>query len=81
MKRTTCQCAKCQDPKVCECKDCGQKHCHIVDGCNRSACIEHGDGWGNVHHRYVETWCSECGDDLGPGDSGVSHCDEHEVAA
>lgn len=27
--------------------------------------------------RYAETWCSQCGADLGPGDSGTSHCRDH----
>lgn len=27
--------------------------------------------------RFEETYCSQCGKSLGPGDSGVSHCDEH----
>lgn len=28
--------------------------------------------------RFAETFCSQCGNNLGPGDSGVSHCDQHE---
>jgi hypothetical protein len=27
--------------------------------------------------RFPETFCSQCGASLGPGDAGVSHCDEH----
>lgn len=27
--------------------------------------------------RFEATSCSQCGRDLGPGDAGVSHCDEH----
>lgn len=29
--------------------------------------------------RFQETWCSQCGEDLGPGDSGVSHCHQHRA--
>lgn len=35
--------------------------------------------------RFKETSCSQCGLGLGPGDSGVSHCENHvsptEIAA
>lgn len=27
--------------------------------------------------KFTETWCSQCGTSPGPGDSGVSHCDQH----
>jgi hypothetical protein len=27
--------------------------------------------------RFAETSCSSCGCDLGPGDSGLSHCRDH----
>jgi len=27
--------------------------------------------------KFVETYCSQCGQNLGPGDSGVSHCKDH----
>lgn len=27
--------------------------------------------------RFPKTFCSQCGSDLGPGDSGVSSCREH----
>lgn len=27
--------------------------------------------------RFATTWCSQCGIDLGPGDSGVSSCSGH----
>jgi hypothetical protein len=27
--------------------------------------------------RFAMTYCSQCGNELGPGNSGVSHCDEH----
>ncbi len=28
-------------------------------------------------HRFPETRCSQCGADLGSGNSGVSHCSDH----
>lgn len=28
--------------------------------------------------RFKETFCSQCGKSLGPGDSGVSHCHQHD---
>ena len=28
-------------------------------------------------HRFAQTFCSQCGADQGPGDSGVSHCSDH----
>ena len=31
--------------------------------------------------RFTNTYCSQCGSDLGPGDSGVSHCADHRKAA
>jgi hypothetical protein len=27
--------------------------------------------------KYQKTWCSQCGLELGPGDHGVSHCQDH----
>ena len=27
--------------------------------------------------RFEDTWCSQCGHSLGPGNSGVSHCEDH----
>jgi len=27
--------------------------------------------------RFEETFCSQCGDGFGPGDSGFSHCTDH----
>ena len=27
--------------------------------------------------RFSETWCSQCGKALGPGDHGESHCKDH----
>ena len=27
--------------------------------------------------RFSETWCSQCGKALGPGDHGESHCEAH----
>ena len=27
--------------------------------------------------KFPETYCSQCGQNLGPGDSGVSHCRDH----
>jgi len=29
--------------------------------------------------KFSETYCSQCGQNLGPGDSGVSHCKDHLV--
>jgi len=29
--------------------------------------------------RFANTYCSQCGEDLGPGDSGVSHCSDHRA--
>jgi len=31
----------------------------------------------NKKPKFAETNCSQCGADLGPGDAGTSHCDEH----
>lgn len=28
--------------------------------------------------RFAKTYCSQCGQEFGPGDSGYSHCDQHE---
>lgn len=28
-------------------------------------------------HRFPETWCSQCGQSLGSGNSGLSHCIDH----
>lgn len=30
--------------------------------------------------RFPQTWCSSCGEEFGPGDSGYSHCEDHEDA-
>ena len=30
-----------------------------------------------VRHRFARTYCSQCGDELGPGDAGVSSCSDH----
>ena len=27
--------------------------------------------------RFAATYCSQCGEELGPGDHGVSHCGDH----
>lgn len=27
--------------------------------------------------RFVKTFCSQCGGEFGPGDSGFSHCSDH----
>lgn len=27
--------------------------------------------------RFQKTYCSQCGGEFGPGDSGFSHCDQH----
>jgi hypothetical protein len=27
--------------------------------------------------RFEKTFCSQCGEEFGPGDSGFSHCDQH----
>jgi carbon storage regulator CsrA len=29
--------------------------------------------------RFERTHCSQCGKDLGPGDCGTSHCDQHRI--
>jgi hypothetical protein len=29
--------------------------------------------------RFIQTSCSQCGKSLGPGNAGVSRCDEHRV--
>lgn len=34
-----------------------------------------------VAPRFPMTYCSQCGEELGPGDAGVSHCDEHTSEA
>ena len=31
-------------------------------------------------YRFPETYCSQCGLALGPGDEGVSHCEDHTPA-
>jgi hypothetical protein len=30
--------------------------------------------------RFAETFCSQCGGEFGPGDSGYSHCSDHRTA-
>jgi hypothetical protein len=32
-------------------------------------------------HRFAETFCSQCGKSLGPGNSGLSHCKDHGAPA
>lgn len=27
--------------------------------------------------KFAKTFCSQCGGEFGPGDSGYSHCDQH----
>jgi hypothetical protein len=27
--------------------------------------------------RFAQTYCSQCGEEQGPGDNGVSHCRDH----
>lgn len=27
--------------------------------------------------KFPKTYCSQCGSEFGPGDSGYSHCDQH----
>ena len=29
-------------------------------------------------YKFDETWCSQCGREMGPGDHGYSHCREHK---
>lgn len=29
--------------------------------------------------RYRRVWCSQCGGQFGPANSGYSHCENHEV--
>ena len=31
--------------------------------------------------KFQQTFCSQCGGEFGPGDSGYSHCDQHEMVA
>lgn len=31
--------------------------------------------------RFEKTLCSQCGGEFGPGDSGFSHCDQHDAKA
>jgi hypothetical protein len=31
--------------------------------------------------RFNKTFCSSCGGEFGPGDSGFSHCDQHASLA
>jgi hypothetical protein len=30
--------------------------------------------------RFEKTYCSQCGGEFGPGDSGYSHCRDHQEA-
>lgn len=30
--------------------------------------------------RFAKTFCSQCGGEFGPGDSGYSHCEDHRAA-
>ena len=36
---------------------------------------------GGSKPRFEETWCSQCGQPQGPGDSGYSQCKEHRPGA
>lgn len=29
--------------------------------------------------RFPQTWCSQCGQEFGPGDEGFSHCEDHRM--
>ena len=29
--------------------------------------------------KFEETFCSQCGKSFGPGDSGYSHCEDHDT--
>ena len=31
--------------------------------------------------KFDKTYCSQCGGEFGPGDSGYSHCDQHKGLA
>jgi len=31
--------------------------------------------------KFDKTYCSQCGAEFGPGDSGYSHCDQHKDSA
>jgi carbon storage regulator CsrA len=33
----------------------------------------------DIKPRFDKTHCSQCGRDLGPGDCGKSHCDQHRI--
>lgn len=28
-------------------------------------------------HKFIATYCSQCGGSFGPGDNGYSHCSQH----
>lgn len=30
-----------------------------------------------AHYKFPKTYCSQCGQEFGPGDSGYSHCQDH----
>lgn len=47
----------------------------VVDAALAKACIR------QLEPRFPETYCSQCGCELGPGDSGVSSCSEHRELA
>lgn len=34
-----------------------------------------------MHKKFQRVYCSECGGEFGPRDSGYSHCSEHHRAA
>jgi hypothetical protein len=36
---------------------------------------------GPIMDKFEETFCSQCGQAFGPGDSGYSHCDQHKDVA
>ena len=31
----------------------------------------------NMPPRFAMTYCSQCGSEMGPGDDGFSHCEDH----
>ncbi|MDS0850105.1 hypothetical protein [Burkholderia cenocepacia] len=36
---------------------------------------------GTAAPRFAQTYCSSCGAELGPGDAGVSNCNDHRARA
>jgi hypothetical protein len=62
------------DPYVTECGQTvdgfvqGKDHERICGACQRL-----------LHpKRFPQTFCSECGQEFGPGSEGFSHCEDHE---